>query len=171
MEKLETVGRAPSRSPEVLELNRTFLGGGRRQLYEQVRSKTAALSKYLNDLKGTFTAEEVQAVERSIRELEQEAASLSALMETDGRSRRVDTTTGPPAPSPTASNALIQNASYVGASAESHPSGLPGGGSGETAPSSDGATPHRAVNEAASSTLLPNPPPPPLADCSEFKAN
>jgi hypothetical protein len=171
IEKLEAVERDPATPPEVRELNRRFLQERRRQLYGQARDRAAALSKYLSDLKGTLTAEEVQAVERTIQGLEEESANLSALVEAGGPGSRADTGAGASAAPPAAPDALIQKASYVGAPAESRPANPPGGGSRETASPSDRATPLGLKGETAPSAPLQNPPPPPLADCSEFKAN
>src|SRR5205823_7779533 len=93
--------------------------------------------KYLDDLKTSLTSEEVQAVERSLRKLEEESASLAAVTQTGERDRQRETTADAStsiAPARTATDADIRNASYVaGTRAELSPASK----DGATAPSAN----------------------------------
>src|SRR5947209_3536117 len=171
VEKLEAVERDPSTSPEVRELNGGFLRERRQQLYAQLRGRTAALRRYLNDLKGTLTQEEVQVVERSLQKLEQESASLAAALRT-GASEQQDGTNAETTNAATSASAApavaIRNAAYVPAErTEQRPFGPAVNESTTTAPRPDAALTNAAPSDAASPIPLQNAPQP----CSGFKKN
>jgi len=78
IERLEAVERDPSTAPEVRELNRGFLQERRRRLQALLQVRVKALRDYAAAVRSTLTAEEMQGIENSIREMERDLAPAGA---------------------------------------------------------------------------------------------
>lgn len=74
--KLEAVDRNPATPPEVRDINSGFLQKRRQELQTLLQDRAGAFKQYLESVRNSLTAEEVQKVEQSISGLETELAQL-----------------------------------------------------------------------------------------------
>lgn len=74
--RLESIERDPQTSPEVRELNRSFLLARRAQLRAELKKRVGALVSYLSSGAGILSSAESDAISASIRNLRAELQSL-----------------------------------------------------------------------------------------------
>lgn len=139
--RLESVERDPSTSPEVRELNRSFLRARREQLRAELKKRIGALVGYLSSSGPLLRGDEVKSVRASIESLR---AELQALGGGDAPAKDFND----------AKAAEIIPASFTPAEAVSRPATPPDTNSGAAAPQNPGGGAAAAGNDKT-----------PISDC------
>lgn len=166
IERLEAIDRDPSVAPEVKELNRGFLLERRRRLQALLQVRVKALRDYAATVRSTLTAEEMQVIENSIREMEREMAPAGAEPAAEAVTAEGGGSPAPAAERPSAAEAMTVSPAAPAAGAE----GGPGARAPAVAPAR-AAAPTPATARAGLTARVPAQEFPDPQDCGAYTAS